>query len=117
MKVISIATVAIILTIVPAHSATLSGVDVPADALRVEFISPDILKADQSLTVSVVVTRSTGAVQVIPTSTPKGMSYNAATQEFSGIPADGKNEFSVHVTDAGTSQTADGILTLNVVPR
>ncbi|MBB2828160.1 UNVERIFIED_ORG: hypothetical protein GGI63_004647 [Rhizobium esperanzae] len=116
MKVISIATVAIILTIVPAHSATLSGVDVPADALRVEFISPD-LKADQSLTVGVVVTRSTGAVQVIPTSTPKGMSYNAATQEFSGIPANGKNEFSVHVTDAGTSQTADGILTLNVVPR
>lgn len=91
----------------------------PADALRVEFVSPDTspaerLKAGQSLTVGVVATRSTGAIQVVPTSTPAWMTYDPETREFSGIPVAGEHELSVSVTDAGTGQTATGILTFYI---
>ncbi|MFS8121980.1 putative Ig domain-containing protein [Rhizobium sp. BR 250] len=94
----------------------------PADALRVEFTSPDTspterLKAGQPLTVGVVVTRSTGAVQIVPTATPDWMTYNAANRQFSGVPVEGEYELAVRVTDAETGQTATGILSFNVESR
>lgn len=94
----------------------------PADALRVEFTSPDTspadrLKAGQPLTVGVVVSRSTGAVEVMPTSTPEWMTYDAANRQFSGVPVAGEHELAVRVTDAGTGQSATGILTFNVESR
>jgi len=94
----------------------------PADALRVEFTSPDTspterLKAGQPLTVGVVVTRSTGAVQIVPTATPDWMAFNPKTHQFSGVPVEGEHELAVRVTDAGTGQTATGILSFNVESR
>jgi len=94
----------------------------PADALRVEFTSPDTspterLKAGQPLIVGVVVTRSTGAVQVVPASTPDWMTYNPTTREFSGIPVAGEHELAVRVMDVGTGQTATGVLSFNIDAR
>ncbi|CAM3540551.1 hypothetical protein G6L26_008610 [Agrobacterium radiobacter] len=91
----------------------------PADALRVEFTSPDTspterLKAGQPLTVGVVVTRSTGAVQIVPTATPDWMAFNPKTHQFSGVPVEGEDELAVRVTDAGTGQTATGILSFAI---
>ncbi|CUX58833.1 hypothetical protein G3A56_21080 [Rhizobium oryzihabitans] len=94
----------------------------PADALRVEFTSPDTspterLKAGQPLTVGVVVSRTTGSVEVVPTLTPEWMSYDPKTREFSGVPASGGHELAVEVTDAGTGQSATGILSFHVDAR
>ncbi|MDE1993163.1 MAG: hypothetical protein KGI75_11725 [Rhizobiaceae bacterium] len=104
----------------PANAGSL--LQPPADALRVEFVSPDTspterLKAGQPLTVGVVVTRSTGAVEVMPTATPDWMTYNAANHKFSGVPVPGEHELSVRVTDAGTGQSATGILSFNIDAR
>ncbi|TCL72131.1 putative Ig domain-containing protein [Rhizobium sp. BK251] len=104
----------------PANAGSL--LQPPADALRVEFTSPDTspaerLKAGQPLTVGVVVTRSTGAVQIVPTSTPDWMTYDAASCQFSGVPVPGEHELSVRVTDAGTGQSATGILSFNIDTR
>lgn len=87
-----------------------------------EFASPDTsptdrFKAGEPLTVGVVVTRSTGAVQVVPTSTPDWMTYDPKTREFSGVPVAGEHELAVRVMDVGTGQTAMGILTLNIDAR
>ncbi|NVP54736.1 hypothetical protein [Mycoplana rhizolycopersici] len=108
------------LATLPAYAGSL--LQPPADALRVEFVSPDTSpterhKAGQSLTVGVVVTRSTGAVQVVPTSTPDWMTYDPKTREFSGIPVAGEHELSVRTTDTGTGQTATGILRFNIEAR
>lgn len=108
------------LATLPVHAGLL--LQPPADALRVEFTSPDTspterLKAGQPLTVVVVVTRSTGAVQVVPTSTPDWMTYDPKTREFSGIPVAGEHELSVRTTDTGTGQTATGILRFNIEAR
>lgn len=108
------------LATLPANAGSL--LQPPADALRVEFASPDTsptdrLKAGEPLTVSVVVTRSTGAVQIVPTSTPDWMTYDAASRQFSGVPVQGEHELAVRVTDAGTGQSATGILSFNVESR
>ncbi len=108
------------LATLPANAGSL--LQPPADALRVEFDSPDTspaerLKAGQSLTVGVVVTRSTGAVQVMPTSTPDWMTYDPKTREFSGIPVAGEHELAVRVTDAGTGQSATGVLSISIDAR
>lgn len=108
------------LAIVPANAGSL--LQPPADALRVEFTSPDTspadrLKAGVPLTVGVVVTRSTGAVEIEPTSTPDWMIYDAANRQFKGVPVAGEHELSVRVTDAGTGQTATGVLTFKVLSR
>lgn len=105
------------LATLPANAGSLR--QPPADALRVEFASSDTsptdrLKAGQPLTVGVVVTRSTGAVQVAPTSTPDWMTYDPKTREFSGISVPGEHELLVRVTDAGTGQSVTGILTFNI---
>lgn len=119
MKTI-LTTLCLALAILPANAGSL--LQPPADALRVEFTSPDTsptdrLKAGQPLTVGVVVTRSTGAVQVAPTSTPDWMTYDPKTREFSGIPVAGEHELAVRVTDTGTGQTATGVLTMNIESR
>jgi hypothetical protein len=108
------------LATIPAHAGSL--LQPPADALRVEFVSPDTsptdrLKAGEPLTVGVVVTRSTGAAQVAPTSTPDWMTYDPKTREFSGVPMAGEHELAARVMDVGTGQTAMGILTLNIDAR
>ncbi|MBB3743512.1 hypothetical protein FHX10_003011 [Rhizobium sp. BK591] len=108
------------LAIVPANAGSFP--HPPADALRVEFTSPDTspvarLKAGQPLTVGVVVTRSTGAVEIVPTSTPEWMTYNPKTREFSGVPLAGEHELAVKVMDAGTGQTATGILDFEIEER
>jgi hypothetical protein len=108
------------LATLPANAGSL--LQPPADALRVEFTSPDTspterLKAGQRLTVGVVVTRSTGAVEVMPTAKPDWMTYDAAARQFSGVPVQGEHELAVRVTDAGTGQSATGILTFNVESR
>ncbi|MBB4283908.1 hypothetical protein GGE43_004745 [Agrobacterium tumefaciens] len=108
------------LVTLPANAGSL--LQPPADALLVEFTSPDTspadrLKAGQPLTVRVVVTRSTGAVEVMPTSTPEWMTYDAANRQFSGVPVAGEHELAVRVTVAGTGQSATGILTFNVESR
>ncbi len=105
------------LTTLPAHAGSL--LQPPADALRVEFTSHDTspterLKTGQPLTVGVVVTRSTGVVEIVPTSTPDWMTYNAANRQFSGVPVAGEHELEVRVTDAGTGQTATGILSFAI---
>jgi hypothetical protein len=94
----------------------------PADALRVEFTTPDMspvarLKPGEPLTVGVVVTRSEGTVEVAPTSTPDWMTYDPKTREFSGIPVAGEHELAVRVMDARTGQTATGILSFNIEAR
>ncbi|ANM16917.1 cadherin-like domain-containing protein [Rhizobium sp. N541] len=104
----------------PADAGSL--LEPPADALRVEFVSPDTspterLKAGQPLTVGVVVTGPTGAVQVVPTSTPDWMTYDPKTREFSGVPLAGEHELAVKVMDAGTGQTATGILDFEIEER
>ncbi|NRF10808.1 hypothetical protein [Agrobacterium pusense] len=104
----------------PANAGSL--LQPPADALRVEFTSPDTspaerLKAGQRLTVGVVVSRSTGAVEVVPTTTPDWMTYDAAARQFSGVPVVGEHELSVRVTDAGTGQSSTGVLSFNVEAR
>ena len=107
----------------PANAGSiLDAMEPPADALKVEFTSPDTspadrLKAGQPLTVGVVVTRSTGAVEVMPTSTPEWMTYDTANRQFSGVPVAGEHELAVRVTDTGTGQSATGILTFNVESR
>jgi len=116
MKTI-LTTLCLALATLPANAGSL--LQPPADSLRVEFTSPDTspterLKAGQPLTVGVVVTRSTGAVEVMPTSTPEWMTYDAANRQFSGVPVAGEHELAVRVTDAGTGQSATGILTFNV---
>jgi hypothetical protein len=108
------------LATLPANAGSL--LQPPADALRIEFTSSDTsptdrLKAGEPLTVGVVVTRSTGSVQVVPTSTPDWMTYDPKTLEFSGIPVAGEHELSVSVTDAGTGQSATGILSFNIDAR
>ncbi|MCZ7932357.1 hypothetical protein O9X90_08545 [Agrobacterium leguminum] len=119
MKTI-LTTLFLALATLPANAGSL--LQPPADALRVEFTSPDTsptdrLKAGQPLTVGVVVSRSTGAVEIAPTAKPEWMTYNAAARQFSGIPVEGEHELSVRVTDAGTGQSATGILSFNVEPR
>ncbi|MDX3977149.1 hypothetical protein [Shinella sp.] len=108
------------LVTLPANAGSL--LQPPADALRVEFTSTDTspadrLKAGQPLTVGVVVTRSTGAVEVVPTSTPEWMTYDAANRQFSGVPLAGEHELAVRVRDVGTGQTATGVLTMNIESR
>ncbi|MBO0127132.1 hypothetical protein [Agrobacterium sp. OT33] len=111
------------LATLPANAGSiLDAMEPPADALRVEFTSPDTspterLKAGQPLTVGVVVTRSTGAVEVMPTAKPDWMTYDAAARQFSGVPVQGEHELAVRVTDAGTGQSATGILSFNVESR
>lgn len=105
------------LATLPANAGSL--LQPPADALRVEFVSPDTspterLKAGQPLTVGVVVTRSTGAVEVMPTAKPDWMTYDATARQFSGVPVQGEHELSVSVRDAGTGQTATGVLSFNI---
>lgn len=80
------------LVTLPAYAGSL--LQPPADALRVEFTSPDTsrsdrLKAGVPLTVGVVVTRSAGAVEVLPTSTPDWMPYDAVNRQFVGVPVAG----------------------------
>lgn len=104
----------------PANAGSL--LQPPADAVRVEFTSPDTsptdrLKAGQPLTVGVVVSRSTGAVQVLPTATPDWMTYDPQTRQFSGVPVAGQHELAVSVVDAGTGQQANGVLSLNIETR
>lgn len=94
----------------------------PADALKVEFVSPDTtatdrLATDEPLTVGVVVSRSIGAIQVTPTTTPSWMIYDPKTHQFSGVPVAGQHELAVTVTDVGTGQQANGVLTFNVESR
>ena len=105
------------LATLPANAGSL--LQPPADALRVEFNSPDTspterLKAGQTLTVGVVVSRSTGVVEVVPTAKPDWMAYDAAARQFSGVPVVGDHELSVRVTDAETGQTATGVLSFNI---
>lgn len=108
----------IALMTVPVHAGSIAAVlQPPADALRVEFSSPDTLKAGEPLTVGVVVTRSTGAVQVVPTLTPNWMTYDAQNNQFSGVPIAGHHELSVRATDAGTGQMATGILDFDIRAR
>lgn len=119
MKTI-LTTLFLALATLPANAGSL--LQPPADALRIEFTSPDTspterLKSGQRLTVDVVVSRSTGAVEVVPTATPDWMTYDAAARQFSGIPVQGEHELAVRVTDAGTGQSATGILSFNVEPR
>lgn len=100
----------------------LDAMEPPADALKVEFTSPDTtptdrLAAGKPLTVGVVVSRSTGAVQVTPTATPGWMTYDPQTRQFSGVPVAGQHELAVSVTDAGTGQQANGVLSFNVEAR
>ncbi len=113
-------TLFVALATLPANAGSL--LQPPADALRVEFTSPDTsptdrLAAGQPLTVGVVVTRSTGAVKVVPTSTPEWMTYDAFNRQFSGVPLAGDHELAVRVADAGTGQSATGILTFNIEAR
>ncbi|WP_449094030.1 putative Ig domain-containing protein [Rhizobium sp. A41-96] len=110
------------LVIGPAHAGSILDAATPADALKVEFVSPDTtptnrLAAGKPLTIDVVVSRSTGAVQVTPTATPGWMTYDPKTRQFSGVPIAGEHELAVRVTDAGTGQTATGVLTFNIEPR
>jgi hypothetical protein len=110
------------LVVLPAHAGSILDAAAPADALRVEFTSPgtspnDRLKAGQPLTLGVIVTRSTGAVEIVPTKTPDWMIYDPKARQFSGIPEAGEHELAVRVTDAGTGQQANGILSLNVEAR
>jgi hypothetical protein len=119
MKTILI-TLFLALATLPANAGSL--LQPPADALRVEFTSPDTspterLKAGQPLTVGVVVTRSTGAAEVMPTAKPDWMSYDAVARQFSGVPVQGEHELAVRVSDAGTGQSATGILSFNVESR
>lgn len=100
----------------------LDAMEPPADALKVEFVSPDTtptdrLAAGKPLTVGVIVSRSTGAVQVTPTATPGWMIYDAKTRQFSGVPIAGQHELAVSVVDAGTGQQANGVLSLNIDAR
>jgi hypothetical protein len=53
----------------------------------------------------------TGAVEIVPTSTPEWMTYDPQTREFSGVPDAGEHELAVKVMDAGTGQTATGTWT------
>ncbi|MBW9063826.1 hypothetical protein JNB71_10885 [Rhizobium herbae] len=104
----------------PANAGSL--LQPPADAVRVEFTSPDSsptdrLKAGQPLTVGVVVSRSTGAVEIVPTKAPVWMTYDPKTREFTGVPVAGDHELAVRVTDAGTGQSATGVLTFNIEAR
>ncbi|MBX5235303.1 hypothetical protein HJC02_24005 [Rhizobium sp. NLR4a] len=108
------------LAIVPANAGSFP--QPAADALRVEFTSPDTstvdrLKAGQTLTVDVIVTRSTGAVEGLPTSMPDWMTYYPKAREFSGVPVAGEHELAVRVTDAGTGQPATGIISFNIDSR
>ncbi|MDH7806842.1 MULTISPECIES: hypothetical protein [unclassified Rhizobium] len=110
---------ALFLSLVTLPASAGSLLQPPADALRVEFTSPDTspadrLKAGQTLTVGVVVSRSTGVVEVVPTAKPDWMTYDAAARQFSGVPVVGDHELSVHVTDAETGQTATGVLSFNI---
>lgn len=122
MKAILI-TIFLTLATLPANAGSIfDAMEPPSDALRIEFTSPDTspadrLKASVPLTVGVVVTRSTGNVEIIPTLTPDWMIYDAGTRQFSGVPVAGEHELSVRVTDAGTGQTATGILTFNIDAR
>lgn len=114
---------ALALAALPASAGSiLDAMEPPADALRVEFVSPDTspadrLKAGQPLTVGIAVTRPTGAVQIMPTSTPDWMTYDAAARQFSGLPVAGEHEVAVSVMDTGTGQTATGILNFDIQAR
>lgn len=106
--------------VLPANAGSL--LQPPADALKVDFTSPDTspsdrLAAGKPLTVGVIVSRSTGAVQVTPTATPGWMTYDPQTRQFSGVPVPGQHELAVSVTDAGTGQKANGVLTFDVEAR
>ncbi|WP_153511173.1 hypothetical protein [Rhizobium rhizogenes] len=103
-------------------SSILDAMEPPADALKVEFVGPDTSPADrlaagEPLTVGVVVTRSTGSVQVTPMATPDWMTYDPQTHQFSGVPVPGQHKLAVSVTDVGTGQQANGILTFDVETR
>ncbi|UYZ07417.1 putative Ig domain-containing protein [Agrobacterium salinitolerans] len=114
---------ALVLAITPANAGSiLDAMEPPADALKVEFVSPDTtptdrLAASKPLTVGVVVSRSTGVVQVTPTATPGWMTYDPKTGQFSGVPVAGQHELAVSVTDAGTGQQANGVLSFDVQAR
>ncbi|MBY5894887.1 hypothetical protein HFN45_16075 [Rhizobium leguminosarum] len=115
-------TLVLSLAFLPAHAGSILDAAAPADALKVEFTSPDTtptdrLAAGKPLKVGVVVTRSTGAVQVEPTAKPDWMTYDPQTRQFSGMPVAGQHELAVRVTDARTGQTATGVLTFNIEPR
>ncbi|TAY24453.1 hypothetical protein ELH92_25865 [Rhizobium ruizarguesonis] len=110
------------LATLPANAGSIfDAMEPPADALRVEFTSPDTsttdrLKAGQLLTVGVAVTRSTGAAAIVPTSMPDWMTYNPKTREFSGIPVAGEHER--RQSDGHrTGQRATGILSFNIEAR
>lgn len=113
----------LLLSIAPANAGSLlDAMEPPADALKVEFTSPDTsptdrLAAGKPLTVGVIVTKSTGAVQVEPTAKPDWMTYDPQTRQFSGMPLAGQHELAVSVTDAGTGQQANGVLSFNVETR
>lgn len=78
MKPMIIAVAALIsLAIVPAHAGSILDAAKPANALLVEFSSPDTspfhrLRAGQPLTVGVVVSRSTAPVEIVPTANRTG---------------------------------------------
>ncbi|MDL2410649.1 hypothetical protein PY650_34795 [Rhizobium calliandrae] len=122
MKTI-LTTVFLTIAVLPANAGSiLDAMEPPADALKVEFVSPtttstDRLAAGKPLTVGVIVTRSTGVVQIEPTEKPDWMTYDPQTRQFSGIPVPGHYELAVFVIDTGTGQQANGILSFNVEPR
>ena len=108
--------------IVPAQAGSILDAAAPADALRVEFVSPDTtrsnpLAADQPFTVDVIISRSTGDVEIVPTATPEWMTYDPQARQFSGVPVAGEHEIAVRVTDVGTGQSATGVLTFNIETR
>ncbi|MBY5885369.1 hypothetical protein HFN49_04045 [Rhizobium leguminosarum] len=121
MKTI-LTTVFLSIAVLPANAGSILDAAVPAHALKVEFVTPDTtptnrLAAGKPLTVGVVVTRSTGIVRVEPTAKPDWMTYDPQTRQFSGMSVAGQHELAVSVTDAGTGQRANGVLTLNVETR
>lgn len=106
--------------IVPAHAGSILDAVAPDDSLRVEFKTmpdTDVLKTGQPISIGVLASRSTGDVQIDPTSIPEGMSYDATTQTFSGIPVLGDHELAVDVVDRGTGQRVRAILDLHILPR
>lgn len=112
----------LVLSIAPAKVDAILDAAAPADAPKVEFVSPDTTPTDRlaagtPLTVGIVVTRSAGVVQVMPTSTPEWMTYAPQTSQFSGGPVAGHHELAVRATDAGTGQTATGILDFEIEER
>lgn len=87
----SLVAISLALATVPAHAGSILDAAKPANALLVEFSSPDTsptdrLKAGHLLTVGVVVSRSTGAMEIAPASTPQWMTYDSKHGSFRGFP-------------------------------